>query len=116
MIFIGITKEFDLTNEDQYNTIGEFWGELSLIYGLENLQGLGYKWKDNKIYYAIGLKKGIIKDNNFSIELPEEGWKIYKGKTENLKQIYDGIYLDGPLKYEIETFEENGECIIKYYR
>ena len=116
MIFIGITKEFDLTNEDQYNTIGEFWDELSLIYGLENLQGLGYKWKDNKIYYAIGLKEGIIKDSNFSIELPEEGWKIYKGKTENLKQIYDGIYLEGPLKYEIETFEENGECIIKYYR
>ena len=116
MIFIGITKEFDLTNEYQYNTIGEFWDELSLIYGLENLQGLGYKWKDNKIYYAIGLKEGIIKDSNFSIELPEVGWKIYKGKTENLKQIYDGIYLEGPLKYEIETFEENGECLIRYYR
>jgi predicted transcriptional regulator YdeE len=116
MIFIGITKEFDLTNEDQYNTIGEFWDELSLKYGLENLQGLGYKWKDNKIYYAIGLKEGIIKDSNFSIELPEVGWKIYKGKTENLKQIYDDIYLDGALKYEIETFEENGECLIKYYR
>lgn len=116
MKFIGITKEFDLTNEDQYNTIGDFWDKLSLIYGLENLQGLGYKWENNKIYYAIGLKEGIIKDSNFSIELPEVSWEIYKGKTGNLKQIYDEIYIDGPLKYEIETFEESGECLIRYYR
>ena len=94
MIFIGITKEFDLTNENQYNTIGEFWDELSLIYGLENLQGLGYKWKNNKIYYAIGLKEGIIKDSNFSIELPEVGWKKYKGKTYRVRIVAGGFELE----------------------
>ena len=116
MIFTGITKDFNLENEDQYNTIGEFWDQLSLIYGLENLQGLGYKWKNGKMSYAIGLKNGLIKDSNFSIELPDDGWVIYQGKTINLKQIYDEIYLDGSLKYEIETFTEDGECLIKYYR
>ncbi len=116
MKFIGIAREFSLLNEDQYNTIGNFWDEMSLLYGMENLQGLGYKWKNNKIYYAIGLKKGEINGNNFSIELPNNGWIIVKGKTDKLKEIYDEIYKLGPLKYEIETFYDNGECHIKFYR
>lgn len=48
MVFFGITKEFSLIDEDQYNTIGAFWDELYLIYGLENLQGLCYKWENKK--------------------------------------------------------------------
>ena len=116
MLFIGISKEFSLTNEEQYNTIGCFWDELSLLYGLENLQGFGYKWENEKIYYAIGLKKGIIKDANIRIELPDNNWITYRGKTEDLKSIYDEIYKDGPLKYEIETFTNDGKCTIKYYR
>ena len=116
MIFIGISREFSLKDEDQYNTIGAFWDEMSLIYGLENLQGLGYKWQDGKIYYAIGLKSDSIKGWNLSIELPDDGWTIVLGKTDNLKNIYDEIYTFGPLKYEIETFDEFGECQIKYYR
>ena len=116
MLFKGISKEFSLLNDDQYNTIGDFWDELALLYGLENLQGLGYKWSGGKIYYAIGLKIGDIKDYNLCIELPDEGWFIADGKTEELKDIYDEIYKFGSLKYEIETFTENGECRIKYYR
>ena len=64
MIFKGISKEFSLLNENQYNTIGDFWDEMALLYGLKNLQGLGYKWADNKIFYAIGLKDGDIKGYN----------------------------------------------------
>ena len=92
MIFIGISKEFSLENEEQYNTIGDFWDELSNDYGLENLQGLGYKWENNKIFYAIGLKNGIIKDANFQIELPDNGWYVYNGETDNLKVIYDAAH------------------------
>jgi predicted transcriptional regulator YdeE len=116
MIFKGISKEFSLQNEDQYNTIGDFWDEMALLYGLENLQGLGYKWANGKIFYAIGLKIGDIQGCNFSIELPDEPWTVVHGKTENLKEIYDEIYQFGPLKYEIETFDENGRCQIKYHR
>ena len=53
MLFTGISKEFSLKNENKYNTIGDFQDKISELYGLENLQGIGYKW-DNKIYYAIG--------------------------------------------------------------
>ena len=116
MIFKGITRSFSLINEDQYNTIVAFWDEMSSLYGLENLCGLGYKWHDNIIEYAIGLKNGDIQGLNFIIELPDDNWKVYYGKTENLKQIYDEIYQEGPLKFEIETFDNNGNCVIKYYR
>ena len=116
MIFQGISRKFCLTDEQQYDTIGRFWDEMSELYGMENLQGLGYRWKDNKISYAIGLKNGLIEDGNFSIELPDDGWTLVKGETENLKQIYDEIYKKGALKYEIESFFEDGSCQIKYVR
>ena len=109
-------REFSLQNEDQYNTIGAFWDEMALLYGLENLQGLGYKWAGDKIFYAIGLKIGDIENYNLCIELPDTNWSIIDGETENLKEIYDEIYKFGALKYEIETFSESGKCQIKYYR
>ena len=116
MVFKGISKEFLLTNEAQYETIGAFWDDMAEIYGLENLQGLGYAWKGDKISYAIGLKNGCIDGNNFDITLPDDNWIIAEGKTENLKQMYDEIYKGGVLKYEIETFYEDGRCKIRYYR
>lgn len=116
MTFVGITREFSLKNEEQYNTIGAFWDEMTILYGLENLQGLGYKWKNSKISYAIGLVSGEIDNSNFSIELPDDGWMIVCGETDDLKTIYDKIYCEGPLTYEIETFSEDGKCRIMYYR
>ena len=116
MIFKGISKEFSLLHEDQYNTIGAFWDEMVLLYGLENLQGLGYKWTGGKIYYAIGLKVGEIKGHNCCIQLPDTGWQVVEGRTDKLKEIYDEIYQKGPLKYEVETFTNQGNCQIKYYR
>ena len=116
MNFIGISKEYSLHNEDQYNTIGAFWDELTIVYGLENLRGLGYKWENGFIYYAVGLKEGVIEGADFTVELPDTGWITVTGKTDELKQIYDEIYKSGPLKYEIETFNEDGTCVIKYIR
>ena len=116
MIFFGISKNFSLVGEDQYNTIGKFWDDMAEIYGLENLRGLGYRWENDVISYAIGLKNGRINGYNISIELPDDGWISVSGKTEFLKAIYDEIYKDGRLTYEIEIFYENGDCNIKYYR
>ena len=116
MVFYGISREFSLKNEDQYNTIGDFWEKMGAIYGLENLQGLGYMWKNSKIYYAIGLKNGIIESCNFTINLPDDGWIVVDGNTDDLKMIYDEIYKSGSLKYEIETVNIDGKCQIKYIR
>jgi predicted transcriptional regulator YdeE len=116
MVFNGISRDFDLTDEQQYETIGQFWDEMTCIYGLENLVGLGYAWRENTISYAIGLKAGDIKDCNLHISLPDEGWETVKGQTDCLKEIYDNIYQNGRLQYEIEIFFEDGACEIKYYR
>lgn len=116
MVFNGISRDFNLSNEQQYDTIGQFWEEMALLYGLENLRGLGYGWQGNTISYAIGLKNGIIKNNNVTIPLPDDGWTTVIGQTDCLKAIYDKIYENGSIQYEIETFFEDGSCEISYYR
>ena len=116
MLFIGVSKDFSLKNEDQYNTIGAFWDEMSEKYGLESLCGLGYRWQGGKISYAIGLKDGIIEGANLRLDLPDDGWITAEGETDNLKAIYDEIYKDGPLRLEIETFTLDGKCLIRYLR
>ena len=116
MIFKGISKTFSLINNEQYNTIGAFWDEMADIYGLENLCGLGYNWKGSTMDYAIGFKNGDIDNYNVSINLPDNDWIIANGKTEELSKLYNEIYKNGALTYEIETFYENGNCVVEYYR
>lgn len=116
MVFNGISKVFLTENNQQYDTIGAFWDELSEKYGRENLRGLGYNWTANSIEYVIGLKKGIIENGNCTVDLPDVGWVTVHGKTADLSSIYGEIYMDGSLKYEIEMFTDNGECEIWYYR
>ena len=116
MKFKGISRVFSTVGEQQYDTIGLFWDELSSVYGLENLRGLGYNWTDTSIEYVIGLITGEIDGWNVSVTLPDDGWTRVKGRTDDLAKIYDEIYRDGPLKYEIEMFDEDGNCVIDYVR
>jgi len=115
MRFIGIRRVFSTENKEQYMTIGAFWDELSKVYGRENLMGLGCNWTSNSIEYVIALKNGIIADANYEIVLPDE-WITVSGKTEELSLIYDKVYKDGALLYEIEEFDDEGNCKIRYYR
>ena len=116
MLFKGISRVFDLTDERQYESIGRFWADMAALYGLEKLRGLGYEWRDNKLSYAIGLKDGDIEGGNVSILLPDDGWMTVEGLTACLKELYDEIYKGGRLRFEIETFFDNGSCEISYYR
>lgn len=113
MIFNGISKTFSTKDNGQFETIGAFWDELSKKYGRENLRGLGYNWTADTIEYVIGLKNGDIDGANCSVTLPDD-WTIVRGRTENLGPIYEEIYKDGNLKFEIETFTDNGDCEIWY--
>ena len=116
MLFKGISRVFSTVNEEQYQTIGAFWDEMSGIYGLENLRGLGYNWTKDTIEYVIGLKEGTVDRANCEVALPDGGWTTVRGRTDDLGRIYDRIYADGRLTYEIETFTEEGDCEIRYYR
>ena len=116
MVFKGISRTFSTIGEKQYETIGSFWDEMAGIYGREKLRGLGYNWTETSIEYVIGLIDGDIEGSNINVILPENGWSSVSGKTEELGEIYDTIYKDGPLKYEIEMFDDEGNCKIMFCR
>lgn len=108
-------KSFFHLDEKQYITIGAFWDEMAEVYGRENLMGLGCNWSGDSIEYVMALKEGRIADADYEIELPDQ-WTEVSGKTEQLSRIYDRIYKDGPLLYEIEEFDSHGNCRIRYCR
>lgn len=72
MEFKGISRTFSTVGEKQYETIGEFWNEMSRIYGRENLRGLGYNWTDTSIEYVIGLIDGDMEGSNIDVILPDD--------------------------------------------
>lgn len=113
--FVGVRRVFSTKNEEQYTTIGAFWDEMSAKYGIDNLMGLGCNWTEESIEYVMALKDGIIEEANYEIDLPED-WTVVKGKTNSLSKIYDEIYKDGALLYEIEEFDNHGNCLIRYCR
>ena len=116
MKFEGISRTFSTEGNQQYATIGAFWEEMSKIYGVEKLRGLGYNWTENSIEYVIGLKEGIIDGANCSVVLPDTGWSTEKGNTADLGKMDGRIYNDGPLLYEIEMFTSSGSFEVLYYR
>lgn len=116
MNFIGIGRTFSTVGEAQYDTIGAFWDELSARYGLEKLRGLGHNWTKDTMDYVIGLKEGEIEGWDTAVPLPDTGWVQREGRTEKLADLYEEIYRDGPLRYEIESFDSAGNCCIRYTR
>ena len=116
MKFTGISKVFSTVDEKQYVTIGAFWDEMAARYSRSNLKWLGYHWSDDSIEYVIGLKDGVIDGTNCEVSLPDEGWQTVCGKTKNLGELYSEIYKEDVLQYEIEMFDDEGNCQIMYYR
>ncbi len=116
MLFRGIGRTFSTDEDQQYETIDAFWDELAAKYGRANLQGLGYGWTDRSIEYVIGLRRGEMEEANRTVKLPETGWFSVHGRTENLGKIYETIYREGRLDFEIERFTDDGDCEILYIR
>ncbi len=116
MLFKGIGRTFSTENDHQFEKIGAFWDELAAKYGRVNLQGLGYGWMGRSIEYAIGLIDGEIDGADRVVKLPNTGWVTVRGQSANLMEIYEKIYQEGRLKYEIERFSDSGDCEIMYCR
>ena len=49
MKFIGIRRVFSTKSEQQYQTIGLFWDEMSKLYGRDNLMGLGCNYREDSV-------------------------------------------------------------------
>lgn len=127
MLFKGVSVRFSTENEMQYEAIGTFWDVCAKSYGIINLRGLGYNWTEHQIEYVIGLKdnaridigtiQAVYKDAVYKeIILPDDGWVKRETTTQNLAKTYDEIYEQGPLSYEIETFDTEGKCEIAICR
>lgn len=116
MKFTGKSRTFSTENDAQYETIGAFWDEMAEKYGRANLRGLGFNWTPDSIDYVIGLIDGIIDNPNIELDLPDDVWVKVKGKTDNLGQMYSEIYKEGNLTFEIEFFDDNGNCEVWYTR
>ncbi|WP_070000980.1 hypothetical protein [Cellulosilyticum sp. I15G10I2] len=128
MRFNGILIRFDCTNNQQFDAIGEFWNFMTQLYSKAELKGLGFNWANNSFDYVIGEFEGkydysfdIISQTypgskNVVVELPDHGWRTYTGKLEDIANIYEAIYREGALDYEIEEFDLKGNCKISILR
>lgn len=124
MIFRGFSRRFSTKNGEQFGTIGEYWDRMAALYGRDNLRGLGYDWTADSIAYVIGLRSNEPFDMGEAdaelcwkeVPLPDTGWVEYTGRTDSLDALYDEIYRDGALTYEIEEFAGDGFCTIRVTR
>lgn len=128
MVFKGIEIRFSCRNSEQYQSIGQFWNFMrEQNYG-NAIKGLGYNWKDDSLCYVIGdYKQSIQFDINsihlkyptaayVEIDLPDNGWQVYFCQLSNLGLLYEQIYKDGVLDYEIEEIDSDGNCQISILR
>lgn len=128
MRFHGVLIRFDCTDNKQYDAIGRYWDFMAKLFPKDKLKGLGFNWSSNSFDYVIGDNEGEFDyslpivyqtypaSKKVVIELPDDGWITYIGKLENIKNIYDAIYRDGTLDYEIEEFDTFGNCKISIFR
>jgi predicted transcriptional regulator YdeE len=128
MKFHGVRIRFDCIDNKQFEAIGAFWNFMSGLFPREQLRGLGLNWMNDSFDYVIGDFEGrfdyslpIIRQTypaaqTVVVPLPDDGWITYAGKTDNIAQIYEDIYRDGVLNYEIEAFDREGNCKIAILR
>ena len=127
MTFRGIKIRFDCANNQQYKTIGEFWNFMNGLYPNEILKGVGCNWYDDGLDYIIGdftpynydmrVIKGHYNNAEYvEINLPDKGWQVYHCKLDALSNLYEEIYKDGALQYEIEEIKADGNCVISIIR
>ena len=128
MKFTGVLRNFDCSNNKQFTDIGEFWDFMSKIVNKNELKGLGFNWKNNHLDYIIGDLKDKCdypmdlilntypNSKIVTVDLPNNGWEIHEGKIKDIKSIYEKIYEDGQLDYEIEEIDTKGNFKVSILR
>ena len=129
MIFKGVSRVFPLKDNEMYKGISEFWETMERYFYLDKLIGLGLNWTEDSMEYIIGFTdnsmrkkdteriKKIYPDAEYKVVLlPKRGWREYKGNTADIQNMYDAIWKDGNLTYELETFTDDGKCTLRINR
>ena len=124
----GIAARFDCAHGEQYDHIVAFWEQMRALCPEQVLFGVGYGWENDSLGYLIGTPEGvpeyalegvrkILPQAAFSeITLPDDNWKTYTGTADTLDKLYEEIYRDGPLDFEIEQFDDAGNAVIQIHR
>lgn len=129
MIFKGIKVTFSIENGRQYIDIARLWDVMEKYYDVDRLSGLGLNWTKDTMDYIIGFRDNsmtnevlkVIKPHFTSAEyviklLPNRDWKKYKGHVSKIKEKYSEIWKAGAVKYEIETFDKDGNMKLLIHR
>jgi len=125
MIFKGIRIKVSCSNWEQIKILGEFWDEITSKIDINKLVGVGFGWDRDCFDYAIGLidsfdELEIIKNFNIDdseyieMNLPDIGWETRTGKISDIQRIYEEEFdcYNIKFKYEIERFDDKGNCKI----
>jgi len=135
MLFKGFKIRVRCKDWEQVAYLDEYWDLFSFYVPKEDIIGLGMNWSDDYLYfdYVIGVINdesilNKIKNIDFSktkfmpeyveIQLPNiEEWQSFKGKDENLKEIYESDIkcYDNPYDYELEYIDSKGNIEIKIH-
>ena len=119
-------KRWSTVGKGQYSEISAFWNIVEKYVHCSRLQGFGCDWTDTDFLYGIiFLDKEIPEEclnevqNTFPDITVEDDYPIpdnyeytYEGETKNLDPLYDEIWSKGPLAYELEEFDDDGNCRI----
>lgn len=123
----GFGLRFACADGEQYETIGAFWDHMRAVCPGVQLSGVGYGWENGTLRYLIGTENGLpaaaekIRSVFPEVEytellLPDAGWKTYTAAADTLDVLYAEVYRDGPLSYEIEQFDADGNTVVRIYR
>lgn len=135
MIYKGYKIRVRCIDWEQVNLLDKYWNLFTSYASSEKIIGLGMNWTDDYLYfdYALGViddeetLKGLklidFSNTNFNaeyieIDLPDlSEWRIFQGKEENLKQIYEEEVdcYNKPYDYELEYIDGKGNIEIKIH-
>lgn len=129
MIFRGIKVTFSIKDGRQYIDIPKLWEIMEKHYDIEKLSGLGLNWTKTTMDYVIGFRDNTMtKDELDKIRpyfpsaeyvvklLPKTQWKKYKGHFNDRAEKYKEIWKLGQVRFEIETFDNEGNMKLLIHR
>lgn len=135
MIYKGYKIRVRCVDWEQVDLLDSYWNLFVSYVESEKLIGLGMNWTEDYSYfdYALGviddedtlsrIKTVCLSNTRFDIsyievDLPNfEEWETFKGRIENLKQIYEQEIdcYDRTYDYELEYIDSKGNLEIKIH-
>lgn len=135
MIYKGYKIRVRCIDWEQVKELDKYWNYVDSYVSCEKIIGLGMNWTDDYLYFDYAL--GVIDDEstlnklktiNFSktdfnveymeIDLPNiNEWKTFKGKDNNIRQIYENFIdcYNKTYDYELEYIDSKGNIEIKIH-